>query len=423
MEDRAAKLEPEKVETEIVRRLRQVRERGDFKAVHICPTSTDVPDESETRLVILSPVSGHKTRQQNSDAIRAATEILNKRGDSPRTYSNMLIFVALDDGEWESLDKETRRYLAWNSIVQDAEALNLDANQRREASEGKNQCNETVGMRLNDAYRWLLVPIQEGTEPVEWEIVRISGTEENPVTKVVKKVRSDEQLITKWSPALLQMELNRWLWKEGEPHVSLKHVWDCLATYLYMPRLRDADVLLDTVKEGLKTTEWFGYADSVGDDGKYKGLQFGRVSSSIYINEASVLIKPDVAAAQLETEQTTDESSDEQGIKEPDKGQSDQGSTVPEGETDDKSGTGPTQTVPPKRFYGSVTLNPIRAAKDAQNVIDEVVKHLTSLIGAKVEITMDIQANVPDGVPENVVVIVSENCKTLKFTAQGFEEE
>ena len=423
MEDRAAKLEPEKVEADFIRRLRQIRDRGDFKAVHICPTSIDVPDELETRLVILSPASGHKTRQQNSDAIRAAAEILNKRGDSPRTYSNMLIFVAIDDGEGESLDKETRRYIAWDSIAQDAEALNLDANQRREASEGKNQCNETVGMRLNDAYRWLLVPTQEGTAPVEWEIVRISGAEENPVTKAVKKVRSDEQLITKWSPALLQMELDRWLWKEDEPHVSLKHVWDCLATYLYMPRLRDSGVLLDTVREGLKTTEWFGYADSVGDDGKYKGLQFGRVSSSVYINEASVLIKPDVAAAQLAEEQATDESRDEQDLKETDTGQRDQGSTDSKGETEDETGTDTDQSMPPKRFYGTVTLDPIRAARDAQQVIDEVVQHLTSLTGAKVEITMDIQANVPDGVPENVVVIVSENCKTLKFTAQGFEEE
>lgn len=423
MEDRAVKLEPEKVEADIIRRLRQIRDRGDFKAVHTCPTSIEVPDEQETRLVILSPASGHKTKQQNSDAIRAATEILNRRGDSPRNYSNMLIFVAIDDSEWESLGKETRRYIAWDSIVQDADALNLDANQKREANEGKNQCNETVGMRLNDAYRWLLVPTQEDTDPVEWEVVRISGAEENPVTKAVRKVQNDEQLITKWSPALLQMELDRWFWKEDVPHVSLKHVWECLATYLYMPRLRDSDVLLDTVREGLKTTEWFGYADSVDDDGKYKGLQFGKVSSSVYINEASVLIRLDAAAAQLAVEQETDESKNGQDLKEPDTGQRDQDSTGSDSKTKDDTETDKGQSVPPKRFYGTVTLDPIRAARDAQQVIDEVVQHLTSLTGAKVEITMDIQANVSDGVPEDVVVTVSENCKTLKFTAQGFEEE
>ena len=422
MEDRAAKLEPEVVKAEIVRRLRQNRERGDFKAVHPCPSSADVPDEQEARLVILPPATAHQARAYNSDALTTASEILNKRGDSPRTYSNMLIFVALDTGEWDSLERETRHYLAWDSIVQDADALNLDANQRRESVSGRKQTDETVGMRLNEAYRWLLVPTQEGTEPVEWEETRIPGAQENPIAKAIAKVRSDEQLITKWSPALLKMELDQWLWKEDDQHISLKRVWECFATYLYLPRLSDSDVLLNTVKEGIRTKEWFGYANSVDDDGKYKGLQFGSAGGSIYFDDQSVLVKPGVAAEQIESD-TTERPKDDFTYQ-PDEpgstgtGPTGKGSTDIEEETDDK-----TNAAPPKRFYGTVTLDPIRAGRDAQKVIDEVVQHLTSLKGAKVEITMEIQANVPDGVPDNVVVIVSENCKTLKFTSQGFEEE
>jgi hypothetical protein len=36
---------------------------------------------------------------------------------------------------------------------------------------------------------------------------------------------------------------------------------------------------------------------------------------------------------------------------------------------------------------------------------------------------MEIQARVADGIPENVVRTVSENCKTLKFQNQGFEQD
>ena len=121
MEDRAAKLEPEVVETEIVRRLRQIRERGDFRAVHPCPASADVPDEPTARLVLLPPTTGHQARTQNSEALTTAAEILDKRGDIPRTYGNMLIFVAPDTNEWDALERETRRYLAWDSIVQEVE--------------------------------------------------------------------------------------------------------------------------------------------------------------------------------------------------------------------------------------------------------------------------------------------------------------
>jgi hypothetical protein len=61
--------------------------------------------------------------------------------------------------------------------------------------------------------------------------------------------------------------------------------------------------------------------------------------------------------------------------------------------------------------------------RDAAQVSAEVLQHLTSLIGADVEVTMEIQARVADGIPENVVRTVSENCKTLKFKNQGFEQD
>ena len=425
MEDRAAKLEPEIVETEIVRRLRQqTQKRGDFRAVHPCPTSTDVPDEPTARLVLLPPKTGHQVRSQTSAALTTASEILDKRGDIPRTYSNMLIFVAPDTGEWDSLERETRRYLAWDSIVQEVDALNLDTNQRREASQGKAQSDDTVAVRLNDAYAWLLIPTQEGTDPIVWEATRIPGSDNDPVTKAVAKVRNDQQLIAKWSPVLLKMELDNWLWKD-EPHISLKRVWECLATYLYLSRLRDSDVLLDTVREGIKT-QAFGYANSVDDTGKYSGLQFGSTNGSIYLDDESVLVKPDVAAAQLEADaaQQPDSEYPEPPEPSPETNQGNAPYTTQEGQTPSAgTGTAPPQAAAPKRFYGTVNLNPIRVARDAQQVIEEVVQHLTGLPGANVEVTIEIQANASDGVPEDVVRTVTENCRTLGFITQAFEEE
>ena len=36
---------------------------------------------------------------------------------------------------------------------------------------------------------------------------------------------------------------------------------------------------------------------------------------------------------------------------------------------------------------------------------------------------MEIQAEIANGVPESTVRTVTENCRTLKFESQGFEEE
>lgn len=419
MEERAGRLDPADIEAEIVRRLRQIRERGDFKGVHVCPSSGDVPDERTARLVVLSPSAGHRPRRVDSLALSTAREILDNRGDSPRKYRNMLLFVATDANENGSLDEATRRYLAWRSIVEDSDTLNLDAHQRREAARGGQRSEETLNARLNDAYCWLLVPTQEGTEPVDWEETRIAGAQENPVAKAVRKVRSAEQLIARWSPALLRMELDRWLWKDV-PHVGLGKVWNCLTTYLYLPRLRDEDVLLDAVRQGLRTRDYFGYATSVSKEGRYEGLQFGSATGSIYLDEASVLVKPEVAAWQLQVEATRTatitpaEAASGQGLVS--SGQDTAlGTTV--------AGTRTGVATVPKRFYGRIQLDPVRMSTDAGKVHQEVIQHLAALLGADVEISLEIRAIIPGGAPDHVVRTVTENSRTLGFASFEFEEE
>jgi hypothetical protein len=59
---------------------------------------------------------------------------------------------------------------------------------------------------------------------------------------------------------------------------------------------------------------------------------------------------------------------------------------------------------------------------EAGRIAQEVIQHLASLPGASVRVTLEIQADLPDGAPERVVRIVSENSRTLKFGSFGFEE-
>ena len=82
------------------------------------------------------------------------------------------------------------------------------------------------------------------------------------------------------------------------------------------------------------------------------------------------------------------------------------------------------RTAKPTRFYGTVALDPTRAGRDAGRIADEVIAHLAGLIGAKVTVcTMEIEAHIPQGAPDNVVRTVTENSRTLKFSTQGFEQQ
>jgi len=44
-------------------------------------------------------------------------------------------------------------------------------------------------------------------------------------------------------------------------------------------------------------------------------------------------------------------------------------------------------------------------------------------MGSNVKVTLEIEADIPDGAPEQVVCTVTENSRTLKFEVSGFEEE
>jgi hypothetical protein len=77
----------------------------------------------------------------------------------------------------------------------------------------------------------------------------------------------------------------------------------------------------------------------------------------------------------------------------------------------------------PKRYHGTVVLDATRVGRDASRVADEVISHLAGLVGAKVKVTLEIEAQMPDGASEQVVRTVTENGRTLKFTNHGFETD
>jgi hypothetical protein len=223
------------------------------------------------------------------------------------------------------------------------------------------------------------------------------------------KVVTDGLLITTWSPLLLKRELDEWIWKDGKPHIGLKQVWSYLTTYMYFSRLRDVNVLIDTVKNGVRTRDYFGYADGIEGE-RYLGLVFGEPARSVAVDDISVLVQPEIAAKQIAAETPEPPTPPDPG-------------TVP----GPGGGVYPPPPAPkpvlPHRFHASTKLNAAKLAGSAGQVGEEVIAHLQALVGAEVEVTLEVHASVPDGIPENVVRTVSENAKTLKFDSWGFEEE
>lgn len=431
--DRAQQQRQEDVLDEITARLRHVAAgRGDFDRVHVAPSASgDVADEPEARLVVLGPESTYRQNDPECSATKEVVELLNKRGGSPRLYRNALVFLAPDRGRMEALDGTTRRYLAWKSILGEEEQLNLDAHGRRQARENLEKFDGAVDLQVEEAYQWLLYPGEErgpdGKMVLEWSATKI-GTGGTLVERASRRIVSDGALVTRWAPMMLKKELDAYLWR-GEEHVSLRLVREDLAKYLYLPRLRDGRVLEETVRDGVASGEFFGYAQAVTAAGRYEGLKFGEAGATIYVNESSVLVHPDAARRQIEAESEQQPPvvyppgiGGEGGIGEGENGGADVDDPDSGGTVDTPTVQGPGRDLS-RGFHGVVEIDPARLGGSAGAISQEVVQRLASIMGSNVRVTLEIRADVPEGIPEKVERDVSENCNTLGFRELRFLRE
>jgi hypothetical protein len=248
---------------------------------------------------------------------------------------------------------------------------------------------------------------------LDWSATKI-GTGGTLAQRASRRIVSDGALVTKWAPMMLKKELDAYLWR-GEEHVSLKLVREDLAKYLYLPRLRDGRVLEETVRDGVASREFFGYAQAVTVAGRYEGLKFGEVGATIYMDESSVLVHPDAARRQIDEGTDGADGNGEGGAGAGGEGPNGGGITKP-----------PIPPVAPERFStrfrGVVEIDPARLGGSAGAISQEVVQRLVSIVGSNVRVTLEIQADVPEGIPEKVERDVSENCNTLRFREYGFRK-
>ena len=68
-------------------------------------------------------------------------------------------------------------------------------------------------------------------------------------------------------------------------------------------------------------------------------------------------------------------------------------------------------------------INSNKLGSTAGTINTEVLQHLSNLAGAQINITLDINVNIPDGVPDDIVRTINENCKVLKFDTSEFGSE
>ncbi len=435
-QDRAVQQRSDEVQAETVAWLRrEASSRGLFAGVHVAPAhGGEVPDERDVRLVILGPNSSHSMRSDKTPARETSAAILDKRGAAPRRFRNALVFLAPDTARLAELEAAVRSFLAWKSIEAESgkEGLNLDDFGKNQAVVKKRAAEDAIRARIPETWVWLLTPEQNDPQSgaLEWSEFRLGGNDALAV-RAAKKLQSEGALTDKLAGTILRRELDRIpLWREGfdgeKEWVSLRQLADDFAIHLYLPRLSAPGVLLDAARDGAGNLTWetegFAYADGFDAEAKrFLALVGGAlVSPSL----DGVLVKPGAARRWLEAQAADKRKREEDEART--KGLEPELVVTPS--TNEKEIPGDKVPLPipptrPRRFYGEVEVSALRAATEVDRLVKEVIQHLTSLDSSSVRLSLQIEAEAPGGVPENIQRTVSENCQVLKFKQQEFESD
>jgi len=307
--------------------------------------------------------------------------------------------------------------------------------QKKQAEKELLSAEEVVPRAARECYKWLLCPVQNSaTDPKPTvEAFPLNSSGGSAGNEIERVCIDNELVITTWSPVHLRAKLKELYWKDGKNSAGAMTFWEDTLKYLYLPRLKNRDSLVQAIRTGASSTDFFGTAYGVDGD-KYTGFHVGE--GNVQFDDTLLLIDPSAAndyaislkkakeaeeAAKLGGGDTTGGSS----------GGATTGSVTGSGSTSGGTGTGstgtgatspgPTPPAKPKSFHGSIQIKPNTAKVHLVSIAEEIISLLTADPNASLNITLEINAEFPNGASHQIKRTVSENATSLGFKTNAWE--
>jgi len=329
------------------------------------------------------------------------------------------VFIAPEHATLSRLRDAARTALAWNSIVEDVKdgKLNIDRLQEQQAKKELQTAEEVFPRTARECYKWLLCPVL--SSPTERQItveafpINTSGSAYG--AEIERVCQDNELVITVWSPIHLRTKLRELYWKPEKVAAGALAFWEDMQRYLYLPRLKNRDVLAQAVLKGAATKDFFGTAYAqIGDT--FEGFKFG--DSNIQFDDTLLLIEPEAAKR---CEATFAAKTPQLPI-------------VPGGTTVSPLPPGGDTTRPgiihdaptggranARAFYGSAEVNAATAKMRLVQIAEEVISLLAADPQATVKVSVEITAEFPAGAKDETKRAVSENATSLGFKNKSWE--
>lgn len=154
------------VNTEILKRLNSQTHSSSQLKILVNP-SNDIPEQKSLTLIILGPEYATQSHNVGKKVQNYVEQIATKKGNSPRVFRNTIFYLACSENQLGLLQSKLIEYLACERVLNEYKGQ-LDADQRLDVTDKKNNADEQANLQLVSVYNIALrYTVADGLEAIE----------------------------------------------------------------------------------------------------------------------------------------------------------------------------------------------------------------------------------------------------------------
>ncbi len=214
--------------------------------VYLWPvSSSDIPDNKNLKLAILAPEYSYDSEEGK----KLAFELFERAGAGFRVYKNALFVLAVENSQYLNLSRSLRRFLALKDIQDDKNLLGkLSRDSLDELKKKLKDAENEIPFKILTAYRYLALLEEKG---LDWKDLGIPtvGTSVALSERVKQYLGDQEKILSRVTPKYILDKA----FAVGEDEKELRNIYELFLQTPGMPILESENVLIDAVKEGVKS--------------------------------------------------------------------------------------------------------------------------------------------------------------------------
>lgn len=241
--EREEAIKEEQIEEELRARLERIA-GSELRVVLWPKTAQDLADTRELKLAVLSPEYPYP-----ASATKAfGRELLEKCGQTFRTYRNTLLLLVADNNELQGIRQQVKRLLAYRTIAEDRALMRQLSEENRRSLESKiKEVEDGLTHRLLSAYRYL---VKAGDSEGQWFDMGLPtvGLKPSLAARVWGYLGDEEVLLTRLAPRqVLEKAL-----RPDEEEKTATELYEAFLRYPHLPILASREVLYDALAQGVQ---------------------------------------------------------------------------------------------------------------------------------------------------------------------------